>query len=98
MTRPQPSAHLPQPESSDNDVNVEPLGGFELFGMTFTAWRDLDLPTTIRFASDGTEIGKLVDIGSYPRLRLHRVEWAPYRRNTMRFKLLDLLAAKNRSP
>jgi hypothetical protein len=85
----------PCPEGNDD---VSWLDEFRLFGTTYTAWRNLDVPTTIRFARDGAEIGKLTDIGSYPQLRLHREEWPVYRRNAMRFKLLELLAAQKRSP
>ena len=80
------------------DDGHEPLGEFDFFGTSYTAWRNQDTPSTIRFAAGGQEVGKLVGIGSHPRLILHRDEWPVYRRNVMRFKLLDLLAAKDHSP
>jgi hypothetical protein len=75
----------------------ESLGEFQLFGATYRAWRNMDVPTTVRFARDGIEIGKLTDVGSYPQLKLYREEWPKYRRNAMRFKLLDMLAAQKHS-
>jgi hypothetical protein len=85
----------PCPESDDGVIW---LGEFQLFGTTYTAWRNMDVPTTIRFARGGTEIGKLIDVGSYPQLKLHLEKWPVYRRHEMRFKLLALLAAQEHSP